>query len=398
MPNFGASIAGYQQASPAAPATQLPYVAPPSAPSAPTPNKILMFRSDGRNGQTGVAYSNVGGLVMTDGDFGNPTTIQLDSPAAVAGGDGKVVTISWLGQIKVYDESTGQLEQTFNDSYLDYAKANGPSAPWDSANDAVIGAGKIFINAHEYTPKGVGSIIVIDLLDRNVDTYLITPTLSNYSRLGSAAYGGIRFIDGRIYASTSPWVLSEQGIHHFAVDGSDHQFIPMPGAESTNSWVKWGDNFVVRTGQTEISVFDVSGTIVNTLAPASGATRGISWTFGHDLAVTSTGKLVVLNMIDYDPSQIHSILLYDEGFTNEIAVNGVDQLNGVASMWGYGTTDNGSLEVFGEHILVSAEQANNNGITNCGAVYRYNDSGVLQDIFYGTVADQKIGTNVVVGW
>ena len=90
--------------------------------------------------------------------------------------------------------------------------------------------------------------------------------------------------------------------------------------------------------------------------------------------------------------------MYDEGFTNEIAVNGVDQLNGVASMWGYGTTDNGSLEVFGEHILVSAEQANNNGITNCGAVYRYNDSGVLQDIFYGTVADQKIGTNAVVGW
>ena len=30
-------------------------------------------------------------------------------------------------------------------------------------------------------------------------------------------------------------------------------------------------------------------------------------------------------------------------------------------------------------------------------MYRYNDSGVLQDIFYGTVADQKIGTNISVG-
>ena len=119
--------------------------------------------------------------------------------------------------------------------------------------------------------------------------------------------------------------------------------------------------------------------------------------FAQDFAVTSTGKLVVSNKIHYNPEE-YSIFLYDEGLTNEIEFKPADIPNGIASKWGYGTTTNsGGFEVFGEYILVSAKEADNNGITNCGAVYRYNDSGVLQDIFYGTVADQKIGTNISVG-
>ena len=199
----------------------------PSTTSSTVANKIFMWSSDAA--AIGAGRSDVGGVVMTDGDFSNPTTIQLDSPQMVVGGEGKVVTIAQLGEIKVYDESTGQLEQTFNDSYLDSAKANGPSAPWDSANDAVIGAGKIFISSPEQNPNGLGSIIVVDLLDRNVATYLITPSLGNFSRLSSTGWGGLRFIDGRIYGHTSQWSSADQGIWHFTPDGSDEQFIPVPG-------------------------------------------------------------------------------------------------------------------------------------------------------------------------
>lgn len=349
-------------------------------------NKIFMWSSDAAAYQNGTGRSDVGGVVMTDGDFSNPTTIQLDSPQMVVGGEGKVVTIAQLGEIKVYDESTGQLEQTFNDSYLDSAKATG--ALWGTADDAVIGAGKIFINSHEQNPNGVGSIIVVDLLDRNVATYLITPTLGNYSRLTSPAYGGIKFIDGRIYASTEQWSAPHRGIYHFAVDGSDQQFIPTTHEQS---WVKWGDNFVINSGYHDIQVIDSSGTVLHTLS------KPADYSFGQDLGVTSTGKLVVQKHITNNPVTF-LVYLYDEGFTNEIEINGANQPNGPESSWGYGTVENsGGFEVFGEYILVSAKEADNNGITNCGAVYRYNDSGVLQNIFYGTVTDQKIGTNISVG-
>ncbi len=365
----------------------------PSSSSSTVANKIFMWSSDAAAYQNGVGRSDVGGLVMTDGDFSNPTTIQLDSPQMVVGGEGKVVTIAQLGEIKVYDESTGQLEQTFNDSYLDSAKANGPSAPWDSANDAVIGAGKIFISAPEYNPQGVGSIIVVDLLDRNVATYLITPTLGNYSRLSATGWGGIRFIDGRIYGHTSQWSSADQGIWHFAPDGSDEQFIPVPGLSNASGFVKWGDNFVVPKDNT-IEVIDSSGTTLHSVTKTYASQ---TYQFGKDIGLTSTGKLVVSNKIHYNPEE-YSIFLYDEGLTNEIEFKPADISNGIASKWGYGTTENsGSFEVFGEYILVSAKETDYNGITNCGAVYRYNDSGVLQDIFYGTVADQKIGTNISVG-
>ena len=358
----------------------------PSTASSTVANKIFMWSSDAASYQNGTGRSDVGGVVMTDGDFSNPTTIQLDSPQMVVGGEGKVVTIAQFGEIKVYDESTGQLEQTFNDSYLDSAKATGTL--WGTANDAVIGAGKIFINSHEQNPNGVGSIIVVDLLDRNVATYLITPTLGNYSRLTSPAYGGIKFIDGRIYASTEQWSAPHRGIYHFAVDGSDQQFIPTTHEQS---WVKWGDNFVINSGYHDIQVIDSSGTVLHTLS------KPADYSFGQDLGVTSTGKLVVQKHITNNPVTF-LVYLYDEGFTNEIEINGANQPNGPESSWGYGTVENsGGFEVFGEYILVSAKDADNNGITNCGAVYRYNDSGVLQNIFYGTVANQRIGTNISVG-
>ena len=377
------------------PVPTLPAFIAPPAPSSSglVSNKIFMWSSDAASYQGGVGRSDVGGVVMTDGDFSNPTTIQLDSPQMVVGGEGKVVTISQHGEIKVYDESTGQLEQTFNDSYLDSAKASGPSAPYDSSNDAVIGAGKIFISAPEYNPQGVGSIIVVDLLDRNVATYLITPTLGKFSRLSMTDWGGIHFIDGRIYGHTSQWSSADQGIWHFAPDGSDQQFIPVPGMGSGSGFVKWGDNFVVSK-ENAIEVIDSSGATLHSLAKTYSTE---TYEFARDFAVTSTGKLVVSNKIHYNPEE-YSIFLYDEGLTNEIEFKPADIPNGIASKWGYGTTTNsGGFEVFGEYILVSAKETDNNGITNCGAVYRYNDSGVLQDIFYGTVADQKIGTNISVG-
>jgi hypothetical protein len=362
--------------------------APAAAPSSSglVPNKIFMWSSDAGSYQGGVGRSDVGGVVMTDGDFSNPTTIQLDSPQMVVGGEGKVVTISQLGEIKVYDESTGQLEQTFNDSYLDSVKT---IDLWGSANDAVIGAGKIFISAPEYNPQGIGSIIVVDLLDRNVDTYLITPTLGNYSRLSSVSYGGIHFIDGRIYGHTEQWSSADQGIWHFAPDGSDEQFIPTPGADGGSGLVKWGDNFVIHSGYHDIQLIDSSGAVLQTLS------KPVDFSFGQDFGLTSTGKLAVLKHETNSP-MTHSIFLYDEGFTNEIEIT--QPADSTDIYWGYGTKANsGGFEVFGEYILVSATEADNNGITNCGAVYRYNDSGVLQDIFYGTVANQKIGTNISVG-
>lgn len=363
-------------------------IEPPATPSSSglVPNKIFMWSSDAAAYQNGVGRSDVGGVVMTDGDFSNPTTIQLDSPQMVVGGEGKVVTISQLGEIKVYDESTGQLEQTFNDSYLDSVKT---TDLWGSANDAVIGAGKIFISAPEYNPQGIGSIIVVDLLDRNVDTYLITPTLGNYSRLSSVSYGGIHFIDGRIYGHTEQWSSADQGIWHFAPDGSDEQFIPTPGADGGSGLVKWGDNFVIHSGYHDIQLIDSSGAVLQTLS------KPVDFSFGQDFGLTSTGKLAVLKHETNSP-MTHSIFLYDEGFTNEIEIT--QPADSTDIYWGYGTKANsGGFEVFGEYILVSATEADNNGITNCGAVYRYNDSGVLQDIFYGTVANQKIGTNISVG-
>jgi hypothetical protein len=323
---------------------------------------------------------------MTDGDFSNPITIQSLSPQTVAAGEGKVVTISHLGEIKVYDESTGQLEQTFTDPYRAAAVGSG-------GNDAVIGAGKIFISSPEQNPQGVGSIAVIDLLDRNVATYLITPALGAYSRLSGAGVGGIKFIDGRIYGHTTHWSSADQGIWHFAPDGSDEQFIPVPGMGPSSGVVKWGDNFVVGKDNS-VQVIDSSGAVLHSVAKTYPAE---TYGFGRDFAVTSTGKLVVYNKIHYNPEEA-SIFLYDEGLTNEIEFKPADIPNGIASKWGYGTTENsGGFEVFGEYILVSAKETDNNGITNCGAVYRYNDSGVLQDIFYGTVTDQKIGTNISVG-
>ena len=376
--NAGMVIAGIDADNP-------PFVGSAST-SSTVANKIFMWSSDAAAHQGGTGRSDVGGVVMTDGDFSNPTTIQLDSPQMVVGGEGKVVTISQHGEIKVYDESTGQLEQTFNDSYLDSVKT---TDLWGSANDAVIGAGKIFISAPEYNPQGIGSIIVVDLLDRNVDTYLITPTLGNYSRLSSVSYGGIHFIDGRIYGHTEQWSSADHGIWHFAPDGSDEQFIPTPGADGGSGLVKWGDNFVIHSGYHDIQLIDSSGAVLQTLS------KPVDFSFGQDFGLTSTGKLAVLKHETNSP-MTHSIFLYDEGFTNEIEIT--QPADSTDIYWGYGTKANsGGFEVFGEYILVSATEADNNGITNCGAVYRYNDSGVLQNIFYGTVADQKIGTNISVG-
>jgi hypothetical protein len=157
--------------------------------------------------------------------------------------------------------------------------------------------------------------------------------------------------------------------------------------------VKWGDNFVVTEGST-IEVIDSSGTTLHSVTKTYASQ---TYAFGKDLGVTSTGKLVVSNRVSNNPME-NSIFLYDEGLTNEIEFKPADISNGTDSKWGYGTIENsGSFEVFGEYILVSAKEADYNGITNCGAVYRYNDSGVLQDIFYGTVTNQKIGTNISIG-
>ena len=68
-------------------------------------------------------------------------------------------------------------------------------------------------------------------------------------------------------------------------------------------------------------------------------------------------------------------------------------------LWGDGSVSNrAGMAVFGNDILVSAKTADANGLTNCGAVYRYNDSGVLQDIVYGTVNQQMLGQRIEVAY
>jgi hypothetical protein len=380
MPNFGASIAGYQQASPAAPATQLPYVAPPSAPSAPTPNKILMYSPDNLYNS---ALNNVrGGLAMSDVDGSNYITLQTLTPQSSAGGEGKVVSIARSNsEIRIYDQTTGQLEQTFNDATVDSAMAAQIN---ETAMGIAIGAGKIFINAAEYYPNGLGAIIVVDLLDRNVPTYVITPVVSGtYSRIGTSNYGGLRFIEGRIYAGSAPWDATARGIHGFDVDGSNPTFIPT--SYGTHSFVKYGDNWAASNGDDGVEILSSTGQVLHS--------KNLSVQYGYSLETTLSGKLVVV-----DHTQFNSkVYIYDEGFTNEVVISGDQQAND--DLWGDGSVVNrAGMAVFGNDILVSAKHADANGLTNCGAVYRYNDSGVLQDIVYGTVNQQMLGQRIEVAY
>jgi len=383
MPRFGASIAGYQQASPAAPATQLPYVAPPSAPSAPsapTPNKILMYSPDNMYNS---AINNIrGGLAMSDFDGSNPITLQTLTPQSSAGGDGKVVSIARSNsEIRIYDQTTGQLEQTFNDATVDSAMAAQIN---ETASQIAIGAGKIFINAAEYYPNGLGAIIVVDLLDRNVPTYVITPVVSGtYSRIGGYNYGGIRFIEGRIYAGSAPWSASDRGIHGWDVDGSNQSFIPT--SFGTHSFVKFGDNWAASNGDDGVAILSSTGQVLHSAK--------VSAQFGYHLETTLSGKLVVV-----DHTQFNSkVYIYDEGLTNQVVISGDQQAND--DLWGDGSvTNRAGMAVFGNDILVSAKTADANGLTNCGAVYRYNDSGVLQDIVYGTVNQQMLGQRIEVAY
>ena len=145
----------------------------PSTTSSTVANKILMWNSDYahsvNNNGTYSGSTSQGGLFMTDAAFANPLTLSPETPQSVAAGEGKVVSISMGGEINVYNSSTGTLEATFTDTLLDNGKA---SDQWGTANCCVIGAGKIFINSPEHNGAGVGSIIVVDLLDRNGHTPL----------------------------------------------------------------------------------------------------------------------------------------------------------------------------------------------------------------------------------
>jgi hypothetical protein len=380
MPNFGSSIAGYQQASPAAPATQLPYVAPPSAPSAPTPNKILMYST---TNMWNASYNNIrGGLVMSDVDGSNPITLQTLTPQSSAGGEGKVVSITRSNsEIRIYDQTTGQLEQTFNDATVDSAMAAQIN---ETAKSIAIGAGKIFINAYEYYPNGLGAIIVVDLLDRNVPTYVITPVVSGtYSRIGTVGGGGLRFLEGRIYAGSEQWDATARGIHGFDVDGSNQTFIPT--SHGLQSFVKFGDNWAASSGDYGVEILSSTGQVLHT--------ANVSAQYGYSLETTLSGKLVVV-----DHTQFNSkVYIYDEGLTNQVVISGDQQAND--DLWGDGSVVNRTgMAVFGNDILVSAKNADANGLTNCGAVYRYNDSGVLQDIVYGTVDWQVLGQRIEVAY
>jgi len=365
---------------PAAPATQLPYVAPPAPPSAPTPNKILMYSPDNLYNS---AINNIrGGLAMSDVDGSNPITLQTLTPQSSAGGDGKVVSIARSNsEIRIYDQTTGQLEQTFNDATVDSAMAAQIN---ETASQIAIGAGKIFINAAEYYPNGLGAIIVVDLLDRNVPTYVITPVVSGtYSRIGGYNYGGIRFIEGRIYAGSAPWSASDRGIHGWDVDGSNQSFIPT--SFGTHSFVKFGDNWAASNGDDGVAILSSTGQVLHSAK--------VSAQFGYHLETTLSGKLVVV-----DHTQFNSkVYIYDEGLTNQVVISGDQQAND--DLWGDGSvTNRAGMAVFGNDILVSAKTADANGLTNCGAVYRYNDSGVLQDIVYGTVNQQMLGQRIEVAY
>ena len=289
-PQFGTSLAGYQQASPAAPATQLPYVAPPSAPSAPsapTPNKILMYSPDNLYNS---AINNVrGGLAMSDVDGSNYITLQTLTPQSSAGGDGKVVSITRTNsEIRIYDQTTGQLEQTFNDATVDSAMAAQRN---ETASQIAIGAGKIFINAAEYYPNGLGAIIVVDLLDRNVPTYVITPVVSGTSsRIGGYNWGGLRFIEGRICAGSAPWSAADKGIYGWDVDGSNQSFIPT--SFGTHSFVKFGDNWAASNGDDGVAILSSTGQVLHSVK--------VSAQFGHSLETTLSGKLVVVDHTQFN--------------------------------------------------------------------------------------------------
>ena len=358
----------------------IPYVAPPSAPSAPTPNKILMYSHDNLYNS---AINNIrGGLVMSDFDGSNSITLQTLTPQSSAGGDGKVVSITRSNsEIRIYDQTTGQLEQTFNDATVDSAMAAQIN---QSAMRIAIGAGKIFINAAEYYPNGLGGIIVVDLLDRNVPTYLITPVVSGtYSRIGTSDYGGLRFIEGRIYAGSAPWDATARGIHGFDVDGSNPTFIPT--SNGTHSFVKFGDNWAWSNNDDGVKIVSSTGQVLHS--------KNLSQDYGTSIETTLSGKLVVVDHTQYNSK----VYIYDEGFTNEVVISGDQQAND--DLWGDGSvTNRAGVAVFGNDILVSAKNADANGLTNCGAVYRYNDSGVLQDIVYGTVAHQMLGQRIEVAY
>ena len=369
----------------------------PSTTSSTVANKILMWKSSyghsvNNDGILSGSTSH-GGLLMTDAAFANPLTLSSESPRGVAAGGGKVVSISYEGEINVYDSSTGALETTFTDTLVDHGKTQSKSS---TAHSCAIGAGKIFINSPEYNAAGVGSIIVVDLLDRNVPSFLITPALGNYSRLGHNGFGGIQFIDGKVVAGTSQWSAPDTGIHVFDPDGSNHTFIPT--SFTPLRITKLGDNYVAGNVDSGVEILDTSGQVLHFKNVGS-------YGFGMDLGVTSTNKLVVRRHSHQGGGVYEQFIhIYDEGFTNEIIISQNDQpstsggTTPADAHWGNAEpSDSGGFEIFGEYILVSAPEASSDTVNKSGAVYRYNDSGVLQDIFYGTVADQKIGTNISVG-
>jgi len=254
----------------------------------------------------------------------------------------------------------------------------------------VIGAGKIFINSQEHNPNGVGSIIVVDLLDRNVPSFLITPALGNYSRLGSQSFGKLQFIDGKIHAGTNR--APYQGIHSFDPDGSNHTFIPTTFAP--HGIVKFGDNYAVSNEDHGVEIISPTGQVLHFKQIGN-------YGFGRDIDVTSTNKLVVRRHISQYDQAVH---IYDEGFTNEIIISQNDQpstsggTTPVDSLWLSESRENsGGLQTFNGDILVAAPRASSDTVNESGAIYRYNDSGVLQEIFYGTVASQRLGTDITIG-
>ena len=369
----------------------------PSTTSSTVANKILMWNSDyahsvNNNGIYSGSTSQ-GGLFMTDAAFANPLTLSPETPQSVAAGEGKVVSISMGGEISVYNSSTGALETTFTDTLLDNGKA---SEQWSAANCCAIGAGKIFINSPEHNAAGVGSIIVVDLLDRNVPSFLITPALGSYSRLGQNSNGKLQFVDGKVVAGTSQWSAPDRGIHIFDPDGSNHTFIPTSFAPYRIE--KLGDNYVASNSDSGVEILDISGQVLHSKNVGS-------YGFGYDIGVTSTNKLVVRRHSHQGGGVYEQFVhIYDEGFTNEIIISGSAQpstsggTTPEAAFWCHETLENcAGFTVFGEDILVAAPKASSDTVNESGAIYRYNDSGVLQEIFYGTVAGQRLGVNIVSG-
>ena len=369
----------------------------PSTTSSTVANKILMWNSDYahsvNNNGTYSGSTSQGGLFMADAAFANPLTLSPETPHSVAAGEGKVVSISIGGEINVYNSSTGALETTFTDTLLDNGKT---STIWGAANCCVIGAGKIFINSPEHNGAGVGSIIVVDLLDRNVPSFLITPALGDYSRIGQNSNGKLQFVDGKVVAGTSQWSAPDMGIHIFDPDGSNHTFIPTSFPPYRIE--KFGDNYVASNGNFGVEILDISGQVLHSKNVGS-------YGFGFDIGVTSTNKLVVRRHSHQGGGVYEQFVhIYDEGFTNEIIISGSAQpstsggTTPAAAFWCHETLENcAGFTVFGEDILVAAPKASSDTVNESGAIYRYNDSGVLQEIFYGTVAGQRLGVNIVAG-